>query len=175
VAYDLIGRTRTPFGTETAPDVALKDAVAASVAVPFVFEPVRIDDRSYVDGGITSGTHADLVLANPEPLDLLIVVAPLAADQPRDGARFYEDMFDRVGRTALEAELALIRDEWPRTDVLVFRPDVRVQEALTPNPLSIRAAIPAFLRTLRSFDAQLSQHETWLVLERHLGHHAARH
>ena len=36
VAYDLVARSRTPFGTEAAPDVALKDAVAASVAVPFV-------------------------------------------------------------------------------------------------------------------------------------------
>ncbi len=174
VAYDLVTRSRTPFGTEAAPDVSLQDAVAASVAVPFVFEPVEIDDRFYVDGGIASGTHADLVLANPEPLDLLIVVAPLSSDEPRQGARFYEGMFDRVSRSALDAELAVIHAEWPETDVIVLRPDPRVQAALTPNPLSVRAAIPAFLRTLRSLETQLSQHDTWLKLERHLGHHRAR-
>lgn len=175
VAYDLIERGRIPFGTEAAPDVTLKDAVASSVAVPFVFEPVRIDDRYYCDGGLASGTNADLVLANPEPLDLLIVVAPLAAEQPREGARFYEDMFDRAGRSALDGELHLIAEEWPETDIIVLRPDERVQSTMTPNPLSVRAAIPAFLRTLRSLETQLSQHETWLILERHLGHHAARH
>jgi predicted acylesterase/phospholipase RssA len=71
VAYDLATRKRVPFGTDDAPDVPLKYAVAASSAVPFVYEPVTIDGRAYADGGVASGTSADLLLANPEPLDLV--------------------------------------------------------------------------------------------------------
>lgn len=168
VGYDLEERRRIPFGTEGAPEVPLKLAVAASAAVPFVFEPVRIHGRWYVDGGVASGTSADLVLANPEPLDLILIVAPLAAAEPRPGARFYEDVFDRFGRTALDAELEIIKAAWPDTDVVVLRPDDRVLAAARPNPLSVHAAIPAFLRTLRSLRDQLGAQGTWEVLERHL-------
>jgi NTE family protein len=168
VAYDLEQREREPFGTEAAPDVPLKHAVAASVAVPFVFEPVQLAGRWYADGGIATGTSADLLLASPETLDLVIVIAPLAASEARPGARFYEDVFDRAGRLALSAELAEIHAQWPETDVLVFRPDDRVLAAARPNPMSVTAAIPAFLRTLRSLKDELSHHETWDVLERHL-------
>jgi len=168
VAYDLAGRRRVPFGTEAAPPVSLKRAVAASTAVPFLFQPVKIRDRWYIDGGISSGTSADLLLANPEPLDLVIVVAPMAAEQPRPGARFFEGVFDRAGRTAMDAELALIAETWPDTEVLVFRPDLKVMEAARRNPMSAEAAVPAFLRTLGSLREELGHRETWSVLQRHL-------
>src|SRR6201996_537929 len=40
--------------------VALVDAVAASCAVPGIWPPVTINSRRYIDGGISSATHADL-------------------------------------------------------------------------------------------------------------------
>lgn len=40
--------------------VPLADAVAASCAVPAMWPPVTIDGRRYVDGGVRSGTNADL-------------------------------------------------------------------------------------------------------------------
>jgi NTE family protein len=168
VAYDLEARKRVPFGTEAAPDVALKSAVAASSAVPFVYEPVRIEDRWYIDGGVASGTSADLLLANPTPLDLVIIIAPMAAAESRNGGRFYEDMFDRVGRTALATELNLIRATWPDTDIVLIRPDERVLDEARPNPMSVDAAIPAFLVTLRSMRDELARRRTWEKLERHL-------
>lgn len=168
VAYDLEERKRVPFGTEAAPDVPFKTAVAASSAVPFVYEPVRIEDRWYIDGGVASGTSADLLLANPTPLDLVIVVAPMAAAESRDGGRFYEDMFDRVGRTALATELDRIRRAWPDTDIVLIRPDERVLDEARPNPMSVDAAIPAFLVTLRSMRDELARSRTWEKLERHL-------
>jgi NTE family protein len=44
--------------------VALELAVAASCCVPGIFPPVSIEGRRYVDGGVLSGTHADLVLGS---------------------------------------------------------------------------------------------------------------
>ena len=168
VAYDVERRVRVPFGTEAAPETTLAEAVAASSAVPFVYEPVRIDDRWYADGGIATGTSADLVLANPEPLDLVLVIAPLAATEPRRGGRFYEDMFDRAGRTALASELAQIRTEWPDTEILVLRPDETVLELARPNPMSVGAAIPTFLETLRSMRTELAHASVWKTLTAHL-------
>lgn len=170
VAFDLADRKRTPFGTDAAPDAALKDAVAASVAVPMVFEPVKIGDRLYVDGGISTGTSAELLLGSDEQLDLVIVVAPMAASESRPGARFYEDAFDRAGRTALSQELDRVRAEWPGTDIVVFRPSDEVLAVARPNPLSTKAAVPAFLRTLRSLKDELARPETWEILSRHLVH-----
>lgn len=167
-SYDLEARRRVAFGTNGAPDVALKTAVAASAAVPFVYEPVQIDGKWYIDGGVASGTSADLVLACPDPLDLVIVIAPLAATESRPGGRFYEDMFDRAGRTALASELHRIRDEWPGTDILVLRPDDRVLALTRPNPMAVEAAIPSFLATLRSMRDELARTSNWEVLERHL-------
>ncbi|GMQ93705.1 MAG: hypothetical protein BMS9Abin12_1185 [Acidimicrobiia bacterium] len=169
VAYDVERRSRVPFGTEAAPKVSLSRAVAASSAVPFVYEPVRIDGRWYADGGLASGTSADLLLAHPEPLDLVLILAPLAATEPRSRGRFYEDVFDRVGRSALAAELAMIRKAWPDAEVLVLRPDEAVLDVARPNPMSVGAAIPTFLETLRSMRHELAHGSVWNILERHLG------
>ena len=168
VAYDIVGNHRVAFGTEDAPDVALKDAVAASSAVPVVFSPYEIDGRYYVDGGVVSGTHADLVLGNTEPLDLVLVLAPMAAVEPRDGARFYEEVFDRVGRTALNDELQTIKSAWPDTEVLVVRPSPMVLEVMRPNPMDPAAAVPTFVRALASLRNKLAAPDVWDVLDRHL-------
>ena len=79
-----------------------------------------------------------------------------------------KDMFDRAGRTALVVELDLIRSTWPDTDLLVLRPDDRVLEESRPNPMSVEAAIPSFLVTLRSMRDELAHSSTWELLEKHL-------
>jgi NTE family protein len=167
VAYQLEGRHRVAFGTESSPDTGLARAVAASAAVPMLFEPVEIDGARYVDGGVASGTSADLVLGG-EPLDLVIVSAPMASTESRPGARFYEGIVDRLGSSALDGEVEAIHRAWPETDVLVLRPDAGVLAETRPNPLDTHAALPAFLRTLRSMRSRLSSPEVWEVLERHL-------
>lgn len=167
-AFDVAKKRRVAFGTESAPDVALADAVAASSAIPVLFQPRSVGDRLYVDGGVVSGTHADLVLGNPKPLDLLIVIAPMAADEERDGAWFYEKVFDRVGRTALGSELTRVHEEWPETDVLVLRPSPAVLAVMRPNPLDPDAAVPTFIRALMAMRRKLADPEVWSVLDRHL-------
>ena len=166
-AYDLARRDRVAFGTVEAPDVTLADAVAASSAIPLVFHPYDIDGRSYVDGGVASGTHADLVLGAPEPLDLVIVVAPLAALHDRSGAWFHERILDRVGRRSLEEEIDILHQHWPETDVLVIRPTPLVLEAMRPNPMAAEAAVPTFIRTMAAMKKYLAQPHIWNVLERH--------
>jgi NTE family protein len=59
--------------------VELVDAVAASSAVPGVWPPVTIGDRRFVDGGIRSGTNADLAVGASR----ILVVQPALADAPQ--------------------------------------------------------------------------------------------
>ena len=167
VAYEVESHRRVAFGTEGSPDVGLATAVAASSAVPVVFEPVLIEGRHYVDGGVTSGTNVDLLLGHPEPLDLIIVVAPMASLDGRPDPRFYEGYLDRLGASALSDELAVVARAWPEADVIVLRPDAAVLTASRPNPLDPAAALPAFLATLRSMRSLLAGPEVWPLLERH--------
>lgn len=169
VAYDLRKGCRAAFGTDQAPEVGIADAVAASSAVPLVFRPYQIDGELYVDGGVVSGTHADLVLGHRRPLDLVLVVAPMAAEIQRRRALFHEKMFDRVGMRSLVAEIDLIKRTWPHTDVVTLYPSPSVQNAMRPNPLDASRAVATFMRTLISMKRTLARPEIWSRLEHHLG------
>jgi len=168
VAYEMEARRRVAFGTVESPDVPLATAVAASSAVPMVFAPVAINGRHYVDGGVASGTSADLVLGAESPLDLVVIVAPMASLDTRPGSRFYEGVVDRLGASALDREIRQITAAWPETEILVLRPDPAILAETRPNPLSAEAAIPAFLATLASMRSRLAAPEIWPILERHL-------
>jgi NTE family protein len=168
VAYDVIQRNRVIFGTSAAPDVALADAVAASSAIPVVFRPYPIEDSLYVDGGVASGTHADLVLGSSRTLDLVLVLAPLVSETQRMRARFHEKMFDRVGQRSLAAEIRLIKDAWPGCEVVVLGPSPSVQNALRPNPMDASRAVATFTRTLISMKRSLARPDVWEVLDHHL-------
>jgi len=49
-------------------------AVAASCAVPGIWPPVTIGETRYIDGGVRSGSNADLA----EGCDVIVIVAPFA-------------------------------------------------------------------------------------------------
>ena len=53
--------------------VELADAVAASCAVPGVWPPVTINGSRYMDGGVRSGSNADLAAGS----DWVVIVTPL--------------------------------------------------------------------------------------------------
>lgn len=54
---------RVAFGRPGAPPASVADAVVASCSIPWVFEPVRIGGRRYVDGGAWSLTNLDVAPA----------------------------------------------------------------------------------------------------------------
>jgi len=58
--------------------VDLVDAVAASCAVPGVWPPVTINGHRYIDGGVRSGTNADLAAG----CDRVLVITPSLASAP---------------------------------------------------------------------------------------------
>jgi NTE family protein len=168
MAHDIQKGMRAAFGTDKAPSAGIADAVAASSAVPLVFRPYRIGEGLYVDGGVSSGTHADVVLGHREPLDLVLVVAPMAAQVQRARARFHEKMFDRVGLKSLRDEIEMITDAWPDCDVVTLFPSPSVQNAMRPNPMDASRSVATFMRTLISMKRTLARSDIWERLHHHL-------
>src|SRR5690606_6703730 len=107
-------------------------------------------------------------LGSPEPVDLVIVIAPIGAERARRGAWPHERLLDRVGRRSLRGEIDLVAERWPDTEILVLRPTPAVQAKMRPNPMSAAAAVPTFVETLHDMKRELASPETWAILERHL-------
>jgi NTE family protein len=95
--------------------VSLVTAVASSCAAPFVYPPITIAGRRYMDGGIRSGTNADLAQGS----DRIVVIAPLGRAS--------------IFGAALIAEVEALRARGAR--VAVVEPDTDALEAFGPNPL----------------------------------------
>ena len=58
VSANLSRRRLQLFSPERTPDVAVADAVAASICLPLIFAPWRIEGSTFVDGGIVSNLPA---------------------------------------------------------------------------------------------------------------------
>ena len=63
VAVDRGSGRRVVFGAPGSPPAEVADAVVASCTVPWLFAPVEIGGREYVDGGIWSPTNLDVAPA----------------------------------------------------------------------------------------------------------------
>jgi NTE family protein len=105
--------------------VGLAQGVASSCSVPGVYPPVTINGRRYIDGGMRSGTNADLAVDH----DTVVVVAVrVAGGDPA--------MAERM-RRPLEAELQRLRDKGAKVELVV--PDDASAEAFGVNLMNPRA------------------------------------
>lgn len=125
------------FGEYRADPTPISKAVAASAAVPILFEPVRIDGVDYVDGAVSKTAHTRLAIDRGARLVVLVnPLRPLVLDgataRPlRDGGAF--TVAAQAFRVALHRRLreGLKRHayEHPDTDVVLLEPhhaDVRL-------------------------------------------------
>lgn len=102
--------------------VSLGRAVASSCAVPGLFPAVTIDGRRYTDGGVRSGTSADLASG----YDSVLIIAPIGARS--DGI---DPLLGRQARTEAEALNAA-----GTSAELVF-PDAAALEAMGINRMDV--------------------------------------
>jgi NTE family protein len=133
-AVHLDSGARVVFGRPGAPAlVDVGTAVRCSSAIPGVRRPVRVARQRYVDGGIASGTHVDLVAESP---GVALVLSPLSSFAPL--------------RWLLRAELARLRRA--RVEVETFEPDRRLRALMGWNPMDARrmraVADAAYAQTL---------------------------
>ncbi len=95
---------------EAASGVPIELAIGASCTVPGMFPPVTIEGHRYTDGGVRSGTSADLA-ERIEP-DAVLIVAPMGGP----GSRLGEQIARRMAREVVGLEMAGARVTLVRFD-----------------------------------------------------------
>jgi NTE family protein len=128
--------------------VGVTRAVASSCSVPGVYPPVTIAGRRYIDGGMRSGTNADV--ATGHELVVLVVVRLAAAAGPAA---------ERIA-ARLDDEVRTLRDGG--AEVLVIGPDEASQSAFGPNLMDFRRR-PGAVRAGLAQGAEAAQRlrEVW--------------
>jgi NTE family protein len=125
-AVDRQSGRRVVFGAPGAPHADVPDAVCASCAVPWVFSPVRIGDREYVDGGAWSVTNLDAARTGPGTQVLCLdPAAGLGGDDRRTVA------LRAAFRLASELERQALRRQG--ADVAHIPPDLDAARAMGTN------------------------------------------
>ena len=116
-------------------DVPISTAIAASSAIPIMYEPVRIRGRDYFDGGIGRVAHAD-ILADHGCTHVLIVnpVVPIQYDRtdrnpihtPRLADQGMMWVFNQCYRIMNKVKLHIAMDaliaDYPHLSVLLVEP-----------------------------------------------------
>jgi NTE family protein len=136
VCVDRDNGRRVVFGSPGAPPATVGQAVHASCAIPWVFRPVTIGGREYVDGGMWSLTNMDVAPAGRGTHVLCLSVAgatsatgPLAA-------------MGRLARSAATVEALALRNR--AAVVRIVAPDGQASSAIGPD-LMDRSRVDAAL------------------------------
>ncbi|WP_304192400.1 patatin-like phospholipase family protein [Phenylobacterium aquaticum] len=104
--------------------VGVTRAVASSCSVPGVYPPVTLKGRRYMDGGMRSGTNADMATG----YDQVVVVQVRAGATAGAAAEAHARRF--------EAEIAVLRDGG--AEVMVLSPDAGSLAAMGLNLMDFR-------------------------------------
>jgi NTE family protein len=123
---------RVVFGRSGAPTASLGQAVAASCAIPGFFQPVRIGNERYVDGGVAS-VH-NLGLLADENLDAVVVSAPMSYAGPRPHSADWA--LRQMVRTQLDREIRRLQSRG--VPVITVAPDRRVILAMGVDVMDAR-------------------------------------
>jgi NTE family protein len=110
--------------------VSLADAISASICVPGIFAPVLVGGRRLVDGGLYSGTCAELAAGH----DSVLVIAPI-------GSR--SDGMDPAAAAQIAREAAALEASGAKVTTLL--PDDAANDVIGINRMdaSISAAVMA--------------------------------
>lgn len=125
-AVDRRNGRRVVFGSPRGPRASVAAAVTASCTVPWLFAPVAIDGREYVDGGVWSPTNLDAAPAGRDTH--VLCLHPMANIS---GSHPLLAVIRRVGRSAVSLEALAVR----RRGALVqwVAPDVPAAAAMGSN------------------------------------------
>jgi NTE family protein len=126
VTVDRASGRRVIFGAPGAPEAGVAEAVTASCSIPWVFAPVRIGGREYVDGGVWSLTNLDATPAAKGERVLCLV--PTGAAQPTASPLA---LLRLVTHASLLAEVVAVRSRGAQVQVVT--PDGAVARELGTN------------------------------------------
>jgi NTE family protein len=117
---------RTVFGSPGAPYATAAEAVEASCTVPWLFAPVSIGGREYVDGGVWSATNLDVAPASRDTH--VLCLNPTAGI---NGSHRLVTYARRIARSAVSVEALTLQRRG--AVVQTFGPDAESVAAMGPN------------------------------------------
>jgi NTE family protein len=140
-ATDLDSTERVVMGDGEWMDVPISTAVAASGALPMIYEPVRINGREFIDGGIRSTTNIDVAVEHGAKFIVVInPVVPFVNDFAKriptimgTRARRVSDMgFTAIGNQAfrllsherLHIAVQHWKERYPGVDIILIEPEL---------------------------------------------------
>ncbi|WP_424966369.1 patatin-like phospholipase family protein [Dinoroseobacter sp. S375] len=144
-------RAREPVVFKTGP---VREALAASIAIPGAFAPVKIGERTFVDGGFTNNLPYDLL--PPDSFKLAVDVATEPDSMERDPPGPLEAVAGSM-RIMIQAMLETRLESSP-PDALI-RPDSRAYGVfdIWQAEEILEAAAPAAEATKRALDAYFAR------------------
>ena len=149
VALDYDTGKRVSFGRQGELSATLPEAVMASCAIPGWYQPVRIGDHRFIDGGAWSSTNLDLLAG--EGLDEVFVLAPQAsfdADAPTQWATRLERQWrNQVTRRVLREASTVHRHG---TEVTILGPGREDLEAMGGNLMDLSRRSSVIETSLRT-------------------------
>lgn len=138
-ATNLDTAQRVVFGEDDGPEAAISEAAAASTAIPLLYAPREIGDRSYLDGGLKSTTNIDIAISHGAKL--IVCVNPLvpyvhdirhmlpsATGLPsryisqKGFAHIAAQTFRIMAQAQLEKELEIVTHAHPDVDIILVEP-----------------------------------------------------
>jgi NTE family protein len=168
------------FGDHNFEHVPISMAVIASSAIPIVFQPVRINGRDYVDGGVGRVAYMDIAINHGATLSLVInPIVPVNNDKTKvclptfygacgslkdKGFTFVYDQATRIS-TATRIYLAMRRyqAEHPDKDFLLMQPDPSDNQMFLYNVINMAARLEilnyGYVTTVNTLKAQFSNYQ----------------
>lgn len=168
------------FGEDEFSDVSISTAVIASSAIPIVFQPVRIQGRDYIDGGVGRVAYMDIAINHGAILSLVInPIVPVINDKTKvclptfygacgslkeKGFTFVYDQATRIS-TATRIYLAMRRyqAEHPDKDFLLVQPDPSDNVMFLYNVINMASRLEiinyGYVSTVNTLKAQFSIYE----------------
>ncbi len=139
-ATDLDSTERVVLGEGEWADVPISEAVAASGALPGVYEPVEIRGREFIDGGILSTTNVDVAIERGAKFVVVInPLVPYINDFERfiptitgSRARRVSDMglvaianqsFRLLSHNRLHRAVEIWEERYPGVDIILIEPE----------------------------------------------------
>jgi predicted acylesterase/phospholipase RssA len=139
-ATDLDSTERVVMGDGEWMDVPISTAVAASGALPMIYEPVRVNGREFIDGGIRSTTNIDVAVEHGAKFIVVVnPVVPFVNDFRKriptimgTRARRISDMgFTAIGNQAfrllsherLHIAVQHWEERYPGVDIILIEPE----------------------------------------------------
>jgi NTE family protein len=140
-ATDLDTTERIVLGEGEWADVPISDAVAASGALPVVYDPVTLKDREFIDGGIRSTTNVDVAVERGAKFIVVInPIVPYVNDFDRriptifgERVRRVSDMgvgaianqsFRTLSHDRLHRAMRDWQEEFPGVDIILIEPEL---------------------------------------------------